>query len=91
MNFPDGEWYCHIDDAGGVRLYDSFDDAVNGGIETALTLISPSSPQEILVHTRNGRYRCYSQMRTWELTTERRFGRHHLRLGRSLSVSSHAG
>ena len=70
-SFPDGEWYCHIDDAGGVRLYDSFDDAVNGGIETALTLISPSSPQEILVHTRNGRYRCYSQMRTWELTTER--------------------
>ena len=29
-NFPDGLWHCHIDDAGGVRLYDEFEDAING-------------------------------------------------------------
>ena len=70
-DFPDGQWYCHIDDMGGVRLYIEFEDAINGGIEKALDLVAPSSKQEILVHTRDSRFRCYSQMQEWELTTAR--------------------
>lgn len=70
-NYPDGEWYCHIDDVGGVRLYDDFEDAVNGGIANALTLIAPTSTQNILVRTRNSRFRCIAQMRNWEITTSR--------------------
>ena len=42
-DFPDGLWHCHIDDAGGVRLYDEFEDAINGGIDNALELIEPSA------------------------------------------------
>lgn len=70
-NYPDGEWFCHIDDVGGVRLYDDFENAVNGGITNALTLIAPSSTQNILVRTRNSRFRCIAQMRSWEITTSR--------------------
>ena len=70
-DFPDGLWHCHIDDAGGVRLYDEFEDAINGGINNALELIEPSATQEILVRTRNSRFRCYAQMRSWEITTNR--------------------
>ena len=70
-NFPDGRWYCHIDDTGGVRLYEEFGDAINGGIATALDLVAPVVSQEILVRTRNSRYRCYGQMRSWEITTSR--------------------
>lgn len=70
-DFPDGEWYCHIDDSGGVRLYSEFEQAINGGINNALALVEPPVAQEILVRTRNSRFRCYSQMRSWEITTSR--------------------
>lgn len=70
-NEPDGMWFCHIDDAGGVRLYTDFEDAINGGFEAALPLVKPSATKEILVRTRNARFRCQAQMRQWELTTSR--------------------
>ena len=70
-NYPDGLWYCHIDDAGGVRLYDDFEDAINGGVEKAVELIDPPVTQQILVRTRNSKFRCYGQMRAWEITTSR--------------------
>lgn len=70
-NFPDGRWYCHVDDAGGVRLYEEFDDAINGGIATALALVAPVVSQDIVVRTRNSQFRCYGQMRSWEITTSR--------------------
>lgn len=68
---PDGMWHCHIDDAGGVRLYDEFEDAINGGYENALDLVTPSETKQILVRTRNARFRCLAQMQQWELTTNR--------------------
>ena len=70
-NFPDGLWHCHIDDAGGVRLYDEFEDAINGGPDKAVALIEPPAAQQILVRTRNSRFRCYAQMKGWEFTTSR--------------------
>ena len=68
---PDGQWFCNIDDAGGVRLYDSFKDAINGGITQALQLVVPSVTKQILVRTRNAQFRCQAQMREWEITTDR--------------------
>ena len=35
---PDGMWYAHVDDSGGVRLYDEFEQAINGGYSKALAL-----------------------------------------------------
>ena len=70
-NYPDGLWHCHIDDAGGVRLYDEFEDAINGGFDNAVALIEPPVAQEILVRTRNSRFRCLAQMTGWEITTNR--------------------
>ena len=68
---PDGMWHCHIDDAGGVRLYNEFEEAINGGYDNALELVTPSETKQILVRTRNARFRCLAQMREWELTTNR--------------------
>ena len=68
---PDGQWFCNIDDAGGVRLFNSFEDAINGSISQALPLITPSASKQILVRTRNGLYRCQAQMRSWDITTNR--------------------
>ena len=70
-SYPDGRWFCHIDDTGGVRLYDDFDQSINGGIQNAIELVEPTAPQTILARTRNSRFRCYGQMRSWQLTTSR--------------------
>lgn len=70
-NFPDGMWHCHIDDAGGVRLYTEFEDAINGGFDKALPLVLPTETKQILVRSRNGRFRCLAQMQQWEITTNR--------------------
>ena len=46
-------WHCHIDDAGGVRLYTEFEDAINGGFDNALPLVLPTETKQILVRSRN--------------------------------------
>jgi len=48
-DYPDGYWYCHVDQVGGIRLYEFFEDAVNGGYGNALALIEPTVPQSISV------------------------------------------
>lgn len=69
--YPDGEWYCHIDDAGGVRLYDSFRAAINGEFQDALRLMDPSGPQNVQVRVVNRSYRYVAGIREWNLTTNR--------------------
>ena len=70
-DYPDGLWHCHVDDTGGVRLYSEFSEAVSGGFDNALELVKPSATQQILVRSRNSRFRCLAQMQEWELTTSR--------------------
>ncbi|MCE2835388.1 MAG: hypothetical protein LW834_12070 [Cyanobium sp. 49614_E6] len=70
-DYPDGYWYCHVDQVGGIRLYEFFEDAVNGGYGNALALIEPTVPQSISVKTIGRGFRCVAQTRSWEMTTTR--------------------
>jgi hypothetical protein len=70
-NFPDGRWYCHVDDAGGVRLYDTFRTAINGEEHDALELMHPAAVQQIEVQAVNRSYRCVAGVREWSLSTNR--------------------
>ena len=70
-NFPDGYWFCHVDPAGGIRLYDTFADAITGGKATALALVAPSATQPINIRTRDENFNCVSKTVSWSLTTER--------------------
>ena len=69
--FPDGYWYCHVDAAGGIRLYDSFGEAVTGAKDNALTLIAPSATQPIYIRNRDETYQCVAKTTDWSLTTQR--------------------
>jgi hypothetical protein len=69
--YPDGLWYAHIDDAGGVRLYRSFREAINGEMKNAVALELPSGPQEITVRCVSRQYRCVAGITDWSLTTNR--------------------
>lgn len=69
--FPDGRWFCHVDSVGGVRLFNSYADALNGDEVDALPLVLPSADQQIEVQTASRQYRCLAGMTDWSLTTNR--------------------
>ena len=69
--YPDGKWYCNADPVGGIRLYQSFEDAINGGIDRALTLVAPTTEKRILVKTLGVISRCIANVSSYEITTAR--------------------
>ena len=70
-NFPDLRKYIHIDDMGGIKLYNTFSSALAGEISNALTLTAPSSTKNILIRTRNTRFRPLAKITEFEITTTR--------------------
>lgn len=63
--------WVHVDQTGGIRLYTNYQDAVNGGKDNAVELVSPSADQSIVVDVVNVQYESLAQMRSWEITTNR--------------------
>ena len=70
-NFPDGAWHCHVDQAGGIRLYTEFADAIAGGKSKALPLVAPSAAQPLFIRNQDQNYNCVAQTLEWSLTTNR--------------------
>ena len=70
-NFPDLRKYIHIDDMGGIRLYNTFSSALAGEVIDALTLQAPSSTKTILIRPRNTRFRPLAKITEFEITTTR--------------------
>ena len=70
-NFPDLRKFIHIDDMGGIRLYDTFATALAGEVTDALTLTAPSTTKNILMRTRNTRFRPVAKITEFEITTNR--------------------
>lgn len=63
--------FIHVDDLGGVRLYDSFANAVNGGATNATALASPANDLPIRVELQNTSYRVLGRVQSYELNTQR--------------------
>ena len=70
-SFPDLRKYIHIDDMGGIKLYNTFASALAGEVTDALTLTAPSSTKNILIRTRNTRFRPLAKITEFEITTSR--------------------
>tara|TARA_Y100001951_G_scaffold1993_1_gene1381 strand:+ start:1025 stop:1888 length:864 start_codon:yes stop_codon:yes gene_type:complete len=68
---PDGRWYVHIDDAGGMKLYNSFAPSLAGDSSTALSLVTPSAAKDITIQSQGTRYRTLGKVREFEITTTR--------------------
>ena len=70
-NARDGSWFVHVDDIGGIRLYTTFALAVGGTKANALSLVVPSSNQQISIKARNTTYRPLARIEEYEFTTQR--------------------
>ena len=69
--YPDWSGYVHVDAIGGVRLYRSFDDAVDGYKANALELVTPSENQQLSIESRAISSKCVAQVRSYEISTTR--------------------
>ena len=69
--FHDWTGYCHIDAAGGIYLYNSYELAINGRHSDALPLVEPTAPQNISVQLDRDRFRCIANIQEYSLTTSR--------------------
>jgi len=63
--------FIHVDELDGIRLYNSFADAINGGTANAIALASPGNALPIRVKVENSDYKILAQVNNFELNTER--------------------
>ena len=79
---PDLDWiegadneitrYVHVDAAGGLRLYDTFSDAINNDKKTSVNLTQPTETQRLSVYIDNSdERRCLAQVTDYSITTTR--------------------
>ena len=70
-NYPDGKWFVNIDPVGGIRLFNSFANAIEGLTSNALALVTPSATKEVLLKTKNELFRHVANVKDFEMTTSR--------------------
>ena len=70
-NFDDWRGYVYVDEIGGIRLYDKYQDAVEGSINKALPLVASTQRQDLRMETRGDSYTPLGQITSYEFTTER--------------------
>lgn len=69
--YKNGVFYVYVDEAGGVRLYKSFDEAVAGEVTGRINLVDPGRTVPISLEVRNNNERILGQVKSFELNTER--------------------
>ena len=70
-SYPDGKWFVNVDPVGGLKLFDTFSKAIEGLTTNALTLVTPSSTKDILIRTKNEKFRHVANVKDFEMTTSR--------------------
>jgi hypothetical protein len=63
--------FIHVDELDGIRLYNTFAHAVNGGTTNAIALAAPANNIPIRVKVENAEYKILAQVNNFELNTER--------------------
>ena len=63
--------FIHVDELDGIRLYDSFGSAVNGGTANAIALATPGSSIPVEVKVESSAPRVLAQVSNFEINTER--------------------
>ena len=64
--------FCNVDAAGGIRLYNTFDQAIAGGKDNAIQLKTPARAQECTISIAGSpESRCLAQVTKYQITTSR--------------------
>ena len=68
---PDGNWYINVDELGGIYLYDTFANALNGQSTGRVTLAAISTAIPIEVRSVQAEYNILGLVRSFELNNDR--------------------
>ena len=68
---PSGNWYIFIDELGGIRLYDNFDDSLEGSTAGIVPLVDIARDIPIRVVVRDRDSRLLASITDYELNTNR--------------------
>ena len=68
---PDGNWYINVDELGGIYLYDTFANALNGQSTGRVTLAAISTAIPIEVKSVQADYNILGLVRSFELNNDR--------------------
>ena len=64
--------YAHIDRSGGIRLYNTFSEAIRGDLTGSIDLKAPTQNQEVTIRiTGGGDNRCLAEVTSYQITTSR--------------------
>jgi hypothetical protein len=66
-----GNWYIHVDELGGIQLYDNFDDSLEGSIAGIVNLATINRNIPIRVNLRERSSRLLADISDYELNTNR--------------------
>lgn len=66
-----GKWFVNVDELGGIRLYSTFANALNGGSANAIALDTIATDIPIRVVIANARRRILGAITSYELSTQR--------------------
>lgn len=67
----DGQWFANVDSVGGIRLYETWDKALQGGTTNAITLATPAATYRVSyeIVAKDDSY--LAQTISWMLNTDR--------------------
>ena len=68
---PDGAWFINVDELGGISLYDTFANALNGQSTGKITLAAISTAIPIEVKSVQAQYNILGLVRSFELNNDR--------------------
>jgi hypothetical protein len=68
---PDGAWFINVDDIGGISLYDTFANALNGQSSGKITLAAITTAIPIEVKSVQAEYNILGLVRSFELNNDR--------------------
>lgn len=66
-----GKWFVNVDELGGIRLYSTFANALNGGSTNAIALDTINTAIPIRVAVENEKRRILGAITSYELSTQR--------------------
>lgn len=69
--YKDGVFYVNVNEIGGIRLYQNFDNAISGESTGRVTLVAPGQDVPISVEIRNNNQRILGQISSYEVNTQR--------------------
>ena len=69
--YKDGIFYLFVDEVGAIRLYNRFDEAISGEVSGRISLVDAGKTVPISIEVHNNNERILSQIREFEINTER--------------------